>query len=42
MRGSVSWDQAHELNYTEKEIINKLIKDNVETVKRQNCHYYKY
>ena len=34
MRGSVSWDQAHELNYTEKKIINKLIKDNVETVKK--------
>jgi hypothetical protein len=34
MRGSISWEQAHELNRTEREIINALVKENIETVKK--------
>lgn len=34
MRGSISWTEAHQLSYTERQIINKVIKDNIETVKK--------
>jgi hypothetical protein len=34
MRGSISWEQVHELNRTEREIINALVKENIETVKK--------
>jgi len=34
MRGSVSWSEAHQLSHTERQIISKVIKDNIETVKK--------
>jgi hypothetical protein len=34
MRGSISWEQVHELNRMEREIISALIKENIETTKK--------
>ena len=33
MRGSVSWDQAWELSYEDKKIIQEFLKDNMERYK---------
>lgn len=34
MRGSVSWTEAHDLCIMEREIINAVIKDNIDLVKK--------
>lgn len=34
MRGSISWQEAHDLSLGEREIINKVIKDNIDLVKK--------
>lgn len=40
MRGSISYDEAMMLGYTDREIINKIIKDNLETTKKSNMPFF--
>ena len=40
MRGSISYEEAHFLSYEEKEIITKLIKENLETAKETGQPFF--
>jgi phosphomevalonate kinase len=40
MRGSISYDDAMMLGNTDIEIINKIIKDNLETSKKTNMPFF--
>lgn len=40
MRGGVTYDEAIMLSYTEREIINKIIKDNLETAKKSGMPFF--
>jgi hypothetical protein len=40
MRGGVSYDQALMMSFNEREIIGKLIKENVETTKKTGLPYF--
>tara|TARA_B100001250_G_C19192833_1_gene525977 strand:+ start:322 stop:498 length:177 start_codon:yes stop_codon:yes gene_type:complete len=34
MRGSISWEESHTLSMSQRKVINNVIKDNIETVKK--------
>ena len=34
MRGSISWTEAHNMSFSERKIIGKVIEDNIDTVKK--------
>ena len=40
MRGSVSYEHALMLSYTERQMIGKIIKENFETVKKTGLPYF--
>jgi hypothetical protein len=40
MRGSISYEEAHFLSYEEKEIISKLIKENMDTTKKSGLPFF--
>jgi hypothetical protein len=40
MRGGLSYDQALCLNIQEREIINEIIKDNLETTKKSGLPFF--
>ena len=40
MRGGVTYDEAMMLSYAEREIINKIIKDNLETAKKSGMPFF--
>ena len=40
MRGGVTYDDAIMLSYSEREIINKIIKDNLETAKKSGMPFF--
>jgi len=40
MRGSISYDDAMFLSQTDREIINKIIKDNLETTQKSKLPFF--
>jgi hypothetical protein len=40
MRGGVSYDQALQLSVTERQLISKLIKENLETTKKSGLPFF--
>jgi len=40
MRGSLSYDEAMYLSQTDREIINKIVKDNLETAKKSGMPFF--
>jgi hypothetical protein len=40
MRGGITYDEAIMLSYTEREIINKIVKDNLETSKKSGMPFF--
>lgn len=40
MRGSISYEEAHFLSAEEKEIISKIIKDNMDTTKKSGLPFF--
>jgi hypothetical protein len=40
MRGGVSYEQALQLSSTEREIISKIIKENMETTKKSGLPFF--
>jgi hypothetical protein len=40
MRGGLTYDQAMALGIQERELINELIKDNLETTKKTNMPFF--
>jgi hypothetical protein len=40
MRGGLTYDQALSLNIQEREIINEIIKDNLETTKKSGLPFF--
>lgn len=40
MRGGVSYEQALQLSYSERNSINKIVKDNLETTKKTGLPYF--
>jgi len=40
MRGSLSYNEGMMLSRTDQEIINKIIKDNLETTKKSNLPFF--
>lgn len=40
MRGSISYDEAMQLSFAEREEIGKLINDNLETTKKTGLPYF--
>ena len=40
MRGGISYDQALQLSFSEREIISKIIKENLETTKKSGLPYF--
>lgn len=40
MRGSISYEEAHFLSFEEKEIISKLIKENMDTTKKSGMPFF--
>jgi hypothetical protein len=40
MRGGVSYDQALQLSVTERQLIGKLIKENLETTKKSGLPFF--
>ena len=40
MRGGLTYEEAHFLSYEEREIINEIIKDNMETTKKTQLPYF--
>jgi len=40
MRGGLTYDQAMALGVQEREIINELIKDNLETTKKTGLNFF--
>lgn len=40
MRGGITYDEAIMLSYTDREIINKIVKDNLETAKKSGMPFF--
>lgn len=40
MRGGISYEEAHQLNFKEKQLIAELIKDHMETTKKTGLPYF--
>jgi hypothetical protein len=40
MRGGLTYSEAHELSITERNLINKIIEDNLETTKKTNLPFF--
>ena len=40
MRGGLSYDEAMQLSQTDREIINQIIKDNMETTKKSGMAFF--
>lgn len=40
MRGGLTYDEAMQLNQVERDIINELIKDNLETTKKSGLPFF--
>ena len=40
MRGSISYEEAHFLSWEEREMISKIIKENLETTKKTNLPFF--
>lgn len=40
MRGGVSYDEAHFLSYEDREIIGKIIKENLNTTKESGLPFF--
>lgn len=40
MRGALSYDEAMQLGFVDREIINKLIKDNIETTEKTKMPFF--
>jgi hypothetical protein len=40
MRGAISYDEAMQLSYDDREIISKLIDDNLETTKKSGLPFF--
>lgn len=40
MRGGISYDDGMMLSYSEREIINKIVKDNLETAKKSGMPFF--
>lgn len=40
MRGSISYADAMELSFTDRELINKIIKDNIETTEKTKLPFF--
>jgi len=40
MRGGLTYDQAMALGIQERELVNELIKDNLETTKKTNMPFF--
>lgn len=40
MRGSISYDEGMMLSYTDREIINKLIKEHIETTQKSGLPFF--
>jgi len=40
MRGSISYADAMQLSFTDRELINKIIKDNIETTEKTKLPFF--
>jgi hypothetical protein len=40
MRGSISYEDAMLLSFTDRELINKIIKDNIETTEKTKLPFF--
>ena len=40
MRGSISYDESMLLSFTDREIINKIVKDNLETTQKSHLPFF--
>ena len=40
MRGGLSYDQALQLSQSERELVNKIVKENLETTKKTGLPFY--
>lgn len=40
MRGSITYDDAMQLSFEDKKLINKIIKDNLETTKKSGMPFF--
>lgn len=40
MRGGLSYDQALQLSQAERELVNKIVKENLETTKKTGLPFY--
>lgn len=40
MRGGITYDQAMQLSQSERELVNKIIKDNLETTKKSGLPFF--
>lgn len=40
MRGSITYDEAMQLSFEDKKLINKIIKDNLETTKKSGMPFF--
>jgi len=40
MRGGINYDQALQLSFQEREIINSIIKDNLDTTKKSGLPFF--
>ena len=40
MRGGLTYDQAMQLSQSERELVNKIIKDNMETTKKSGLPFF--
>ncbi len=42
MRGGLSYTEAMHLSMDERDLINAIIKENLDTTKKQKCHSFKW
>jgi len=40
MRGGVTYEEACNMSYTEREIVNGIVKDNIETTKKSGMPHF--
>ena len=40
MRGGITYDQAMQLSQSERELVNKIIKENLETTKKSGLPFF--
>jgi hypothetical protein len=40
MRGGINYDQAMQLNYSERKIINEIVTENLETTKKSGLPFF--